>query len=443
MKDNVMKQNFTLPRLLWFVLPTVVMMVAMSTYTSVDGAFVSKMISEDALAAVNIVYPVISVIVALSLMLATGSNAIIARKLGEGKGEEARQFFTLIYGVGFGSGVVLSLLCWLGIEPLLAWLGTTPELYGYAREYLGVLLWFFPMGFLQMFTQNFFVTEGKPGIGLTTCLLGGVANIVLDYVFMGPCQMGIAGAAVATGIGYSVPGLYGVWYFARNAGGTLHFQRPRWRGREMLHTCSNGSSELVNNLSVAITTLLFNLTMLHYVGEAGVSAITVILYLQFIQAAVYFGYAQGIAPVISYKYGQGDQLQLHGIVRTSIFLLTGCSLLVVLFSILLADEAVMLFLEPGSSTFALARRGFLIFSTSYLFMGVNVFLSAMFTALSNGFLSALLSFLRTLVFLVGGLLFFPWWLGVDGVWIAVPAAEALSAVVGYICYRSQKKRYGY
>lgn len=443
MESHVLSQHFTLPKLLKFVFPTIIMMIFMSVYTSVDGAFVSRLISEDALAAVNVVYPVFIVILALGLMFATGSNAIIARKLGEKRPDEAMSFLTLIYICGVLLGAFITAIGLILREPVLAMLGAQDTLYEYASSYYSMLVLFAPMSFLQVFAQNFFVTEGKPSWGLALCAAGGIANIILDYVFIVFTPLGIAGAALATGIGYSIPGVVGVIYFAFNKKGNLHFRRPVWKSKEMLHTCTNGSSELVNNLSIAITTLLFNLTMLRQVGKSGVAAITVILYIQFIQAAVYFGYSQGVAPVISYKYGEANHEQLKYIMKMSIRLILGASFLVVGLSVLFSETAVSLFLSKDSEIFDMTNRGFLIFATSYIFMGLNVFYSAMFTALGNGKISALLSFLRTLVFIVGALLILPQILGVDGIWLAVPLAEALAFAVGIIFYKTQKKRYHY
>lgn len=443
MESHILSRHFTLPKLLKFVFPTIIMMIFMSVYTSVDGAFVSHLISEDALAAVNVVYPVFSVILALGLMFATGSNAIIARKLGEKRPDEAMSFLTLIYICGVLLGTFITAIGLILREPVLAMLGAQDTLYEYASSYYSMLVLFAPMSFLQVFAQNFFVTEGKPSWGLALCAAGGIANIILDYVFIVFTPLGIAGAALATGIGYSIPGVVGVIYFAFNKKGNLHFRRPVCKSKEMLHTCTNGSSELVNNLSIAITTLLFNLTMLRQVGKSGVAAITVILYIQFIQAAVYFGYSQGVAPVISYKYGEANHEQLKYIMKMSIRLILGASFLVVGLSVLFSETAVSLFLSKDSEIFDMTNRGFLIFATSYIFMGLNVFYSAMFTALGNGKISALLSFLRTLVFIVGALLILPQILGVDGIWLAVPLAEALAFAVGIIFYKTQKKRYHY
>ncbi|MGI5958314.1 MAG: MATE family efflux transporter [Massiliimalia sp.] len=443
MNKHNLAQTFDLKKLLRFVMPTIIMMIFMSLYTSVDGAFVSRLISEDALAAVNVVYPVLSLVLALGLMFATGANAIISRKLGEGKPEEARRFFTAIYITGFGCGVLISVIGFLFQPQILALLGATDNLREYVQDYYQTLMPFAALSFWQMFAQNFFVTEGKPHIGLIVSILGGVSNIVLDYIFIAWFHMGIAGAALATGIGYSIPGIFGALYFTFHRSGILFFTKPSCSGRSMLHTITNGSSELVNNLSVAITTLLFNLTMLKYAGESGVSAITVILYVQFIQAAIYFGYAQGISPVISYKYGESNHQQLRYLIRTSIQLLVGCSIVVVILSFLFANPAIGLFISPDSPTFAMTKRGFLIFSSAYLFMGINVFLSALFTAFGNGKVSALLSFLRTLVFIVGTLLLLPLFLGIDGVWVAVPISEFLSVIIGFVFYLKYRSVYHY
>ena len=442
-ENTALSREFSLKSLLSFSMPTICMMVFMSLYTSVDGIFVSHYISSNALAAVNLVYPVFSFALALSLMLAAGGNALIARWMGEGHLEHARQFFSLLYLTGLVSAAAITGLVWLFDEQLLQLLGCTPVLQPYAQSYLLTLSLFLPLSYFQMFAQNFFVTEGKPMLGLTTSMAGGVANILLDWLFLGPMGMDISGAAIATGIGYAIPGLFGIVYFFRNRKGSLCFVLPRWEGRALASACFNGASELVNNLSVAITTMLFNLMMLHYAGEDGVAAITVILYVQFIQSAVYFGYTQSVSPVISYKYGQQDRPQLRHIVRLSLWITMAASVLVILLSVMGADWIIDAFLGAGSPIHAMTRRGFLIFSSAYLFMGLNIFYSAMFTAFGDGRTSALLSFMRTLVFLVGALLLLPLMLDLDGVWLAVPVAEALSFLLGIWCYRRYGNRYGY
>ena len=441
--NNALSKKFDAPALIKFAFPTIVMMVVLSTYSTVDGAFVSKLISENALASINIVYPLYSIFFAISLMLATGSNAFIAKNMGEGRYEEARSFFTLIYILGFALAVVLAVVSLVFYKPIMHLLGSTPALDAYTADYLRYLVAFAPMSFMQVFTQTFFVTEGRPSLGLWLIVLGGLANIGLDYLFMGIMGLGIKGAALGTGIGNCIPGLFGIFYFAFHRSGPLHFARPVWHGKKLLYSLFNGSSEFVNNISIAITTVMFNYAMIKYLGETGVAAISAILYLQFIQSSIFFGYSLGVAPVISFKYGEDNKPQLKQVVKISVIFLAACSALIFILSLALATPAVEIFVHRDSGTFAIARHGFLLFNISYLFMGLNVLASGMFTALGNGEISALLSFLRTLVFIVGALLLLPLALGVDGVWLAVPVAEAMALCVSVYCFFRFRKKYGY
>ncbi|MCI5774493.1 MAG: MATE family efflux transporter [Erysipelotrichaceae bacterium] len=437
--DHKLAQNFNLKSLLSFVFPTIILMIFLSSYTSIDGAFVSNVINEDALAAINIVYPFINLVFATGLMFATGSNAIISSSLGAKKQEMARSFFSLIYIVGVISGLLLTLAGYAFKEELLLFLGANENLYGYANEYMSYLLPFAALSILQMFSQYFFVTEGKTKTSLIVSIIGGLANIVLDYVFMVVFKWGIKGAALATGIGYSIPALYSVYFFARNQKGVLYFVKPHFDGKNLLYSMFNGSSELINNVSLAITTLLFNLKMLEYVGNKGVSAITAILYLQFLQSAIYFGYVQGIAPIISYKYGADDKKQLKYIVNLSIKLSLLIGAFIICFTILTQDFLVSIFIAKNSEVFAFTKHGLMIVTSSFVFMGLNIFFSALFTSFGNGKVSAILSFFRTFVFTIGALLILPNFFDVNGVWLSIPVAEMLSFVMGiyyYLVYRN-------
>lgn len=435
--------QFNTKSLLKFIFPTIILMIFLSSYTSVDGAFVSRIINEDALAAVNIVYPFLNVVSAIGLMYATGSTAIISASLGAKKVEDARIFFSLIYIVGIVSGIILTFIGYIFTDQILTMLGTNENLYGYASEYLLYLLPFMPMSILQLFSQYFFVTEGKTNTSLVVSILGGVSNIVLDYVFMVPFNMGIKGAAIATGIGYSIPSLYAIYYFARNKNGMLHFVKPQFMGKKLLHTLFNGSSELINNVSLAITTLIFNLKMLELIGNKGVSAITVILYLQFLQSAIYFGYVQGVSPIISYKYGANDNKQLRFLIKISLKLTIIFSIIVILLTYLGQDVLVSLFIARASEIFDFTKQGLLFVTISFIFMGLNIFFSAMFTAFGNGKVSAILSFFRTFVFLVGALLILPNIIGVNGVWLAIPLAEGLAFILGIYYFIKYRNIYHY
>lgn len=436
-------QPFNFKRILFFTFPTILNMVLLSLYTTVDGIMVSRLVSENALAAVNIVFPVVSFVLAVALMLASGGNAIIANLLGQRKQDEASKKFTLIYGVGILLALLLTGIVFLLLDPLLKGLGATSDLYHYAAPYLKIMMLFSPMMVLQILTQTFMVTEGKPMLGLALSMLSGIINVGLDYLFMAHFKMGISGAALATGMGMAFTGIYGLLYFTLAKKRVLAFKWPKMNRSFVFAAMGNGASEMVNNLSVAFTTFLFNVTMVRLLGNEGVVAITIILYVQFIQMAIYFGYSQGISPVISFKYGANQIKELKAIVYRSFLFIGLSSVLVIGFSLIFVDAIIGLFVPSGAVVFDLTKEGFLIYLTAYVFMGFNIFVSAMFTALGNGRVSAFLSFFRTFVFIIGALLTLPNLLGLIGVWIAVPISEAISALLSYISYRNGKERYGY
>ena len=440
---NGIAQEFNLISLLRFVAPTVVMLVFMSLYQMVDAVFVSKFVGENALSALNIVYPFPSIVIAVSIMLATGGSAIIARNMGEGKEKEAKENFSFIVLVGAVIGVAIATAGILFIEPLIYMLGATPSLYDYCYEYLFILVLSVPLSVFQMLFQSFFVTAGKPHLGLTLTVLGGVSNIVLDYVFIVLCGFGVSGAALATSIGYSIPGLFGLIYFAVSRKGTLYFVKPVFRWGVLFKCCINGSSEMVNNLAVAVTTFLFNVLMLKYAGEAGVAAITIVLYAQFLMTSAFMGFSSGIAPIVSFNYGSGNVRQLKKIFKISVWVITVVSAAVFVIAETCSDVVIMVFTPAGSEVFGLTKYGFAIFSFSFLCTGMNIFASALFTAFSNGKISAILSFLRTFVFLTSCLLFLPLFWGVDGIWLAVPVAEVMALFVSVYYLVRFKKVYQY
>lgn len=440
---NGIAQEFNLISLLRFVAPTVVMLVFMSLYQMVDAVFVSKFVGENALSALNIVYPFPSIVIAVSIMLATGGSAIIARNMGEGKEKEAKENFSFIVLVGAVIGVAIATAGILFIEPLIYMLGATPSLYDYCYEYLFILVLSVPLSVFQMLFQSFFVTAGKPHLGLTLTVLGGVSNIVLDYVFIVLCGFGVSGAALATSIGYSIPGLFGLIYFAVSRKGTLYFVKPVFRWGVLFKCCINGSSEMVNNLAVAVTTFLFNVLMLKYAGEAGVAAITIVLYAQFLMTSAFMGFSSGIAPVVSFNYGSGNVRQLKKIFKISVWVIAVVSAAVFVIAETCSDVVIMVFTPAGSEVFGLTKYGFAIFSFSFLCTGMNIFASALFTAFSNGKISAILSFLRTFVFLTACLLFLPLFWEVDGIWLAVPVAEVMALFVSVYYLVRFKKVYQY
>ncbi len=442
---NVLSQHFTLKPLMRYVLPTIFMMIISSMYMIIDGLFVSNLVGEDALAAINIISPLFGIMMSVSLMFATGGTAIIGRLMGEGKTSLSRQFLSTLYVIATVLGVVITLLGLFFPEAIVNMLGAKGTLWDYSYDYLIALSPFVIAIFFQIFAQSFLVVAGKPGLGFVLTILGGVTNVVLDYVLISPhmFDLGITGAALATGLGATVSGIAGLILFLADRKGTLYFEKPLWSLRLIKESMTNGASELIGNLSASVTIFLMNVILLDLAGQAGVAAISVILYVQMIQNALYFGYAIGIAPIISYKYGEQNHTELKALVAISLKVIVSISVIVVIASLLFAEAAVGIFISPDSSTFEMAVHGFRLFSFAYLFNGFNIFLSSLFTALSNGKVSAILSITRTLVLLVGMLMLLPLLIGINGVWLSVPVAEALALCVGIYFYRKHQRTYHY
>ena len=408
MRETALSRQFGTAALLRFALPNIAMMVFLSLYTIVDGIFISRYVGTLALSAVNMSYPLNSLEMALGIMLGTGGSAIIARELGEEKERRARGDFTAVVAVSLVLGILCMAAGLVFLDPLLRLLGASD-----AQFQLGVTV------------------------------AGGVANVVLDMLFMGPLGLGVAGAAVATGIGYCIPAVAGTVYFFKNRTGALWFTPFRLRWRMLLQTCWNGSSEMVSNVANAVTTFLFNVLFLAYWGEDGVASITIVMYFQFVFSAMYLGFSMGVAPVVSFKYGAQDREQLQKIFRSCGIFILLCSGAMYLLSRIVIGPCLSVFTDPGSRVYAITMEGFPIYAAAFWFMGANIFASSLFTALSDGAVSAAISFARTFLFLVSMLLILPQWLGAWGIWLAVPAAEALGLVVSAAFILWGRRKYGY
>lgn len=439
--SNSIGKDFKFFSLLKFALPTIVMMMFMSLYTIVDGIFISRMVGSIALSGSNIIYPVANVLMAVGIMLATGGSAVIARKLGEGKFQEANENFTFLTVVTVLVGILGLVLGLLFIKPICLILGATESLIGYCISYLSGLLFFAPMCMLQMLFQSFFVAAGKPNLGLTLTIAGGITNMILDYLFMGPAQLGVLGAALATGLGQTIPAVAGLVYFSLTArksqsskdpnaqNNRLHFVKPVIDWKVLRESCFNGSSEMVTNLSAAIITFLFNIIMLRLAGEIGVAAITIVLYGQFLFNALYLGFSIGVAPVFSFNLGLKNFDRLRRIFYICMKFVMGSALIITVAAVLGAPYIAQVFINKGADGYDLTRRGCYLFAISYLFAGFNILASGIFTALSDGKTSALISFLRTFVFIIAAVLILPVFLNTDGVWLSIPLAEALTLSV--------------
>lgn len=441
-KDNLLAQRFNLFSLLKFAFPTIFMMIFMGLYTIVDTIFVSRFVDTNALSAINIVCPIINIIVGLGTMLATGGSAIVACKMGNGDMDGAKKIFTLTILSGAIIGILITSIGLIFMDNIIIWLGASDILIQYCRSYLFIILIFASANILQVLFQSLFVTAGKPQFGLWLVLGAGCTNIILDYVFIVPLQMGISGAALATGIGYLIPTIAGIVFFSKNKG-VLRFCIPKLDKKVLFEICFNGSSEMVGQLSTAVTTFLFNIMMMRLIGEDGVAAITIIIYSQFLLTSLYIGFSMGVAPIISYNYGSRNNIQLKYIFKICILFISVASLLVFVFSMVCSSTIVEIFSQKGSNVYEITRSGFYIFSFSFLFCGYNIFTSSMFTALSNGKISAILSFLRTFVFITIDLLTLPSVLNIDGIWLAVPIAEILTLFLTVSFIYRYKNKYNY
>lgn len=420
-------QNFTTKSLLTFALPSIIMMVFMSCYTIVDGIFVSRFVGSNALSAVNIVYPVEGIVVALATMIATGGNAIISNYMGQGKNEEARGFMTQFIVIGLIASILIMALVLLFLTPICKALGATTPLLLDCQNYLRILMLFAPASVLQIFFQSFFVTAGKPNLGLFLMIGAGILNGVLDYLLIVPFHLGVSGAAIATGMGQLLPAVVGVFFFFRRYT-TLYFTPFRFHPKEILNACYNGSSEMVSQLSNSIVTFLFNIILLKLAGASGVAAITILLYGQFLFNAFFMGLSIGVSPVIGFQYGAKQKEHLRNTYHIIMKFTCISSVAMAILSVLCSGFIVSVFTKDPQ-TFELASTGFRIFAINFLFSGINIVSSGIFTALSNGKVSAILSFSRTLFFLVICLVTFPYFLGITGVWLAVPAAEFLTLLL--------------
>ncbi len=440
--ENVYGKPVTLKNILKFAVPTIAMTVFMSFYTMVDGLFVSNWVSTDALSAINLTAPIIQFVTAISTMLATGGSAVIMRKMGEQKGEEAKEDFTFLILVNVLAGVMMCVLGYAVMGHIFAGMHLSPDVTGYCEEYLSrYLLFTVPILLMNNFTL-YMIASGKATLSLICSVAGGVLNMALDYVFIVVFHWGIRGAAAATGLGYSVTAVVGLFVFSRKKN-LLHFKKPLFRLKVLVNAAANGCSEMATALVTGIITMMFNWTMLHYVGEDGVAAVTIIMYVLMFASSLYTGYSYGVAPMLSYYYGEQNRAKLKQLVVVSLKVIASISILTVFVSFFLTRPLVCVFARPDNPVYDLAVTGNKICTAALFFIGFNIFASGMFTALSNGFVSAALAFSRSFVFMLITMIVLPAILGVNGIWLATPAAELMALVLSAVMFFRHRKKYGY
>lgn len=435
-------QKFSLWGLIRFSIPSVIMLIITSLYTAVDGVFVSRFVGSDALSAINIILPLDFILSGIAIMLGTGGSAIIGRLMGQGELKKARQNFTLITALGILIGFVFTGLCLSFLPQILAILGASERLIPYCLPY-GKLLFLFASAYIvQVMFQSLFITAGKPNFALYITLISGILNVVFDYFFIVVCQMGISGAAWGTVLGRLIGAVLSLAYFLI-VKGDLHFVKPVWDGHFVVQSLFNGSSEMVSSAASGATTFLFNITMMQLMGEDGVAAITIVLYSQFIFTAVFLGFANSVAPVFSYHYGGQNTPYLKKLFQHCIKIICFYTFSMILAAYFSASFVIGIFAPIGSAVFDIAYYGYHIFIWNFLFAGFNLFASSLFTAFSNGKTSALISFLRTFVFIVGFVLILPRFFGIDGLWLSIPAAEFCTFVIAVYLVKQGGKIYEY
>lgn len=439
---NPLEKEFTPKSLLKFVFPSSAAMIFVALYSIIDGFFVARFINSDALAAINIVFPAMTVVMGIGIMLASGGSAIIAKKMGEGDPARARENFSLIMCGAITASCILAAAGAANTDALIKFFGASDRLFPYCRDYLKIIMLFFPAIVMQVMYEFFFVTAGRPLIGLAVTVAAGLTNAALDYFFIAVLAMGIKGAAWATAAGCLIPVITGtVFFIIRDK--PLYFAKPAFDPRVLVQACINGSSEMVANLASSITTFMFNISMMKFLGEAGVAAVTAALYTQFLFISLFLGFSNAVAPVISYNYGMKNFKMLKRVFHICINFIVFASLAVFLFSISFSYRIAGIFFKENSPVYAAAANGFILFSAAYIFAGFNIFASALFTALSNGKVSAVISFARTFIFIAAGIVILPKFAGIDGIWLSVPAAEAAALFLSLGFVFAKNKKYGY
>ncbi|MBE6601407.1 MAG: MATE family efflux transporter [Ruminococcaceae bacterium] len=438
-----LSDHFTYRKLLRFTLPSIAMMIFTSIYGVVDGFFVSNFVGKTPFAAVNFIMPFLMILGTFGFMFGAGGSALVSKTLGEGDTKRANRLFSMLTYISIGVGVAVAVLGILFLPTVAKLLGAEGEMLSDCVLYGRIILVALPGFMLQMEFQSFFVTAEKPQLGLASTVVAGVVNMALDALFIVGFRWGIVGAAVATGLSQIVGGLIPVIYFARPNSSLLSLTKTNFDGAALLKTCTNGSSELMSNVSMSLVGMLYNIQLMKYAGEDGVAAYGVLMYVTMIFIGAFIGYSIGTAPVIGFHFGAQNHHELRSLLKKSIVMISIFSVAMLGLGELLARPLSQLFVGYDKELYTLTLRGFAVYSFSFLFSGLAIFGSGFFTALNNGLVSAVISFLRTLVFQIAAVFLLPLILGTDGIWLSVVVAELMAAVVSVIFLVALRKKYRY
>lgn len=435
--------HFDYKRLLRFVLPTIFMIICTSVYSIVDGFFVSNFVGKTAFASINLIMPVLIAVGSLGFMFGTGGSAVVAKLMGEKKEKEAHKCFSLLVYTAIIVGIVISALGFVFTPSIARLFGANGKMLENCVIYGRILFCSMPAYILQFMFQSLFVTAEKPKLALKLNVLAGIVNIVLDAVLIAVFQWGVAGAAIATALGEFTGGIIPLIYFAKKNNSRLQLTSTQFNGRMLVKICTNGSSEMITNLSSSVVNMLYNYQLMRIAGNDGIAAYGIIMYINIIFMAVYMGYSLGSSPIISYNYGSKNYLELKNLFKKSIKIISIAGILQVVVAEVMAVPLVMIFASYDKTLLDFTIYGFRIYSLAFLVMGFNVWSSSFFTALNNGVISATISFLRTLCFQSATIIILPKILQLNGVWLAIVVAELLSLIVSIAFLLTQKKKYKY
>ena len=438
-----LSDHFSCGKLLRFVLPSIVMMIFTSIYGVVDGLFVSNFAGKTSFAAINLVMPFIMVLGGIGFMIGTGGTALVAKVMGEGDAEKANRYFSMMLLFTVLVGAVLTALGLVFMRPVALFLGATEQMLPSCVLYGRIVIGFTTAFMLQNVFQSFLIAAEKPKLGLLATVAAGLTNMALDALFIAGFRWGVAGAAIATGLSQCVGGLLPLIYFLRPNTSRLRLVRTKLEARTLANACANGSSELMSNISSSIVSILYNFQLLHFIGEDGVSAYGVLMYVQFIFVAIFIGYSIGCAPIVGFHYGAQNYPELKNLLCISVRLMTGAGMVLAALAYGLASPLAKLFVGYDEGLYALTCHAFRLFSFAFLFAGFNIFASSFFTALNNGLISAAISFLRTLVFQTSSVLLLPLLFDVDGIWYAISVAEICATIISLIFLFAKKNKYHY
>lgn len=419
-----------------FILPSVLSMVFLSLYTIVDGIFVANYSGPIALAGMNIVLPIFSLAGGLGIMAASGGSALVGIALGEGDRSKANKLFSMVLTSTLALGLVIAALTLLNFKSILVMLGATETLLPYAEIYGKMIVWMIPVFIMKVLLEFFMRIDGNPNLSLILSLSGGIINIVLDWYFMSQLHMGILGAALATAIGSIVSLLIGIWYFFTRS--QLKYAFVKWDFKVLTQVFFNGSSEMFTELSTGITTFFFNITAIRLAGETGLAALSVLMYSHFLLMSVFLGFSSGVAPLISYAEGAKSYTMLRLIERRSCFYILVIQAIVAVTALTQAPLLAGFFLNSQTEAFNMTVEAIRLFSVAFLFMGLNIFASAKYTAINNGLKSAVIAIQRSLIGTLIGIAVLPLIFGIQGLWLAVPLAEALAFIVVVILHQREK-----